>query len=70
MSSKSSLQNSFSHSAVIQQPGRSPSHDDSAKRKVSSELRDAGAGNLFLIKVQWCLHYEGSVVFTLGDWGG
>lgn len=41
----------------------------SSRRKASSELGDEGAGNLFLIKVQWCLHYKGSVVFTLGDWG-
>lgn len=26
--------------------------------------------NLFLIRVQSCFHYKGTVMFTLGDWGG
>lgn len=35
------------------------------RRKASSALRDEEAGNLFLIKVQSCLHYKGfSGVYT------
>lgn len=63
MSSKSSLQNSFSHSAVIQQPGRSPSHKEWFSKKES---------------LQWTkrcrswksISYKGSVVFALWRFSG
>lgn len=38
----------------------------SSRRKASSEQRGGGAESLFLI----CLHYNGWVGFTQGDWGG
>ena len=38
------------------------------KPPVRGEMKELK--NLFLIKVQWCLHYRGSEVFTQGDGGG
>lgn len=57
MSSKSSLQNSFSHSAVIQQPSRSPLHKESFSKKESLQWTERCRS--------WkSISYKGSVVFA------
>lgn len=39
------------------------------KVEILPRTEDEEARNLFLIKVQWCLHYKASAVFTPGEWG-